>query len=83
MSVFVDEIIKDLKENPTTFKDYYGEGVQKDNVKISGYGNTRLLSITNININGKDIPTTYTDNWNLEAAIKNWYKTVSLNVLLV
>lgn len=83
MSVFVDEIIKDLKDNPQTFKDYFGQGVQKENIVISRYGNGRILSITKVSINEKEIPTSYSDCWNLEVAITNWYKTVSLNVLLV
>jgi len=83
MSKFVNEIIKDLKENPQTFKDYQGFGVQKDNVIVYNYGNTRFLSIISVSVNGKHIPTSYIDNWRLEVAIKNWYKTVPLSVLSV
>ncbi len=83
MSRFVDEIIKDLKENPLTFKDFEGRGVMKNNVIVCGYGNSKFLSLISVWINGKDIPTTYIDNWRLEVAIKNWYKTVPLWVLLV
>ena len=83
MSKFVNEIIKDLKENPQTFKDYHGYGVQKDNVIVYNYGNTRVLSVISVSVNGKDIPTSYIDNWRLEVAIKNWYKTVPLSVLSV
>jgi hypothetical protein len=83
MSTFVNEIIKDLKENPQTFKDYNGYGVQKDNVIVYNYGNTRVLSIVRVSVNGKDIPTSYMDKWRLEVVIKNWYKTVPLSVLSV
>lgn len=83
MSKFVDEIIKDLKENPHTFKDYHGIGVQKGNIIVYNYGNTPLLSVISVSINKKDIPTSYMDNWRLEVAVKNWYRTVSLSVLAV
>lgn len=81
MSQFVKEIIKDLTENPKTFSDYNGYGVSKGRTRVYGYGNTRLLSIIRVEMNGKVIPTSYIDNWRLEVAIKNWYRTVPLSVI--
>lgn len=82
MSKYVDEILKDLNDNPTSFKDYYGQGVEKGNIIISKYGNTMLLSVIDVRINGKSIPTSYIDLWRLEVSIKKWYRTVSLKVLM-
>lgn len=82
MSKYVDEILKDLNDNPTSFKDYHGQGVEKGNIIISQYGNTRVLSVINVHINGKSMPTSYIDLWRLEVAIKKWYRTVSLKVLM-
>lgn len=83
MSKYVNELIKDLSDNPTSFKDYNGSGVEKGNVIISSYGNTRMLSVINIRINGKRIPASYIDLWKMEVAISKWYKTVSLHTLIV
>ena len=83
MSKYVDELLKDIASNPETFKDYFGNGIEKSNIRISGFGNTRLLSVISVRINNKTIPTSYIDNWRLETAIKKWYRTVSLKVLLV
>lgn len=83
MSKYVDEIIESLKTNPTHWKDYKGEGVEKGNIIVKGYGNTRILSVTNVYINDKWMPTSYIDNWKLEVAIMNWYRTVKLETLLV
>ena len=83
MSKYVDELLQDIASNPETFKDYFGNGIEKGDIRISGFGNTRLLSVINVRINNKTIPTSYIDKWRLETAIKKWYRTVSLKVLLV
>ncbi len=81
MSKFVDEILQDIKDNPNTFTDIGGNGIKKDNIEISGYGNTRVLSIIHVFINNKDIPKSWLDNWRLEVAVQQWYRTVSLDTL--
>ena len=83
MSKYVDEIIKDIKENPETFKDYKGFGLEKGRVKLYGFGNTALLSVIDVEINDKVIPTSYIDLWRLEVIIKRWYRTMSLSVISV
>ena len=83
MSKYVDEILEDLKNKPETFKDYNGFGVQRDNLIISGYGNTRVLSCIRVHINDKWIPSSYIDGWRLEVAIKNWYKNSPLKRLMI
>lgn len=82
MSKYVDEILKDLKDNPETFKDYEGQGVEKGNIIICLYGNTRVVSIIDVYINGKNMPTSYIDLWRLETAIKYWYRNISLSILI-
>tara|TARA_R110000851_G_scaffold46804_2_gene113854 strand:- start:417 stop:668 length:252 start_codon:yes stop_codon:yes gene_type:complete len=82
MSKYINEILKDLNDNPTSFKDYHGQGVVKGNIRISQFGNTRMLSIIKVCLNDKDIPTSYIDLWRMETAIKKWYRTVSLKVLM-
>jgi hypothetical protein len=81
MSKYVDEILKDLKENPETFRDYKGCGVQKNEIVVAFYGNTRVLSIISVYIKGNDIPLSYMDKWRLEVSIKKWYATIGLNIL--
>lgn len=82
MSKFVEELIEDIKSNPKTWIDYYGVGIKKDNIVIYGYGNTRMLSVTTVEINGYSVPTTYFDNWKLEVTIGKWYKKIGLNNLI-
>ena len=82
MSKFVDQIIKGISDNPLTFRDYNGEGVIRNQIKISRYGNTAILSIIKVEINGKTMPTTYIDKFRLEGAIRKWYKNIPLSVLL-
>lgn len=81
MSKFVNELLKDLKENPKTFRDYHGSGVAKGKITICQYGNTRVLSVTRVYIGEAHIPTSYIDNWRLEVAIKKWYATIDLATL--
>ncbi len=83
MSKYVNEILKDLKENPETFRDYEGQGVTKDGITVCQYGNTRALSITRVYIGIKHIPTSYIDNWRLEVAIKKWYANINLATLML
>lgn len=83
MSKFVDEILESIKKEPTTWKDYNACGVEKGNIKIYGYGNTKLLSICSVKINDKEMPVTYMDRWRIEKVISEWYRTVKLETLLV
>lgn len=80
MSVLVDEICKDIKKNPEKWKPNNNHnGLEKDNVEIFGYGNTKLFSIININVNGKITYSSYTDKWKLESTVIWWYKNCTLS----
>ena len=81
MSKYIDEIIKDIKANPETYKDYAGRGLEKGNISISGFGNTKLLSIIHVYIKSKDMPTSYIDLWRLETVIKWWYRNCNLDII--
>lgn len=86
MSLFVDQLVKDLKENPLTFTitaSQYGRTViTKGNLVIKGYGNPRLLSVIEVEVNYRLLPLTYCDCWKLEGAVKNWHKSIPLEHLL-
>lgn len=81
MSKFVNEILIELKQTPESFKDYNGEGVQKNNIIVYQYSNSRVFSLIEVSVNNKNIPLSYIDRWRLESGIKNWYRTVSLKTL--
>lgn len=83
MSEFVNEILENIKNEPTTWRDYDAYGVQKGNIKIYGFGNSKLLSICSVKINGKEMPVTYMDRWRMEKIIDEWYRTVKLKTLLI
>ena len=82
MSKYVNELIEDIKTNPTSWRDFKGCGIQKDNIIIYNYGNSKYLSVICVSINSEDMPTSYIDLWRLEVTIKNWYRNISLNTLL-
>jgi len=83
MSLFVDEIIHDLRTNPHNWKDFNGMGVYKDAVTV--YGALTFLwwfiSLISVNINDKDMPISFFDKIRLELAIKRWYRSSSIHRL--
>lgn len=82
MTNAVKEIIKDIETNKDTWK-ICGYGIQNDEetIKITGYGNTALLSCISLEINDEDINITYLDRFWFERTIKHWYDIVSLETL--
>ncbi len=82
MSKFVDEIIKDLKDNPKDYKVNNRSGIEKREVEINSCGNIRAMSLIHILINDKEMITTYIDRWKLEVAISEWYRTIDLKTLI-
>lgn len=81
MSLFVDKIIKDIKENPLSWTDWGGIGCANGNILVCNYGNTRVLSVISVLINSKEMPLTYLDRWKLEVTVGEWYKSVPLKQL--
>lgn len=80
MSKYVDDILQDIKENPLAWSKAMG-GVKKDNILITGMGNTALLSIVDIHIDGQYVPASYYDLFKIERAINKWYRSVPLTHL--
>ena len=79
MSKFVNEILESIKNTP---KDWtvvktngYFTGIENGSIVITEHGNSAILSIINVEINGVRIPTTYIDLFRLEKAITKWCKT--------
>lgn len=82
MSKFVNEIIESIRNEPTSWKDYKACGVEKGNIIVYGFGNSKLLSICSVVLNGKEMPTNYMDRWRLEKVIGEWYRNAKLETLL-
>ena len=85
MSVLGSEILEDIKNMPELWSKYYFGasfyGVQKGDIVVSGYGNSAILSIIDIYIDGKAVPSSYMDKFRLEKAIGKWLKNVTLKQL--
>lgn len=81
MSKFIDEIVYSIRENSSEWCDNDGCGVKKGNIEVSLYGNSAMLSIINVWINGKTVPTTWLDRFKLEKAISFWYRNVPLSTI--
>lgn len=81
MSKYIDELIADIKGSPNTWKRYKSDGIQKGQVQIFNLGNPPMFSVITVCINGYDTRRTYTDAWRLEAAVRNWFKIISLEKL--
>ena len=78
MTKVVRTIIKDIKDNPSTWKaEDRLRGIVKGNIVINGYGNTRVLSVVDLSIGDGVLKLSYTESWKLEAVIAWWYKTCS------
>lgn len=89
MSKYVDEIIKDIKTNPQTWKRYRNDGLYKNNIIIQDCGNgSKFLlgwftSIVDVFIEGKNTPKTWRDCYRLEEAFIWWMRNASLSMLSV
>jgi len=82
MSKFVDEIIADIISNPVKWNRYRGDGIRKGQIIISPIGAPIILSIIQIEIEGVDMPLTYSDRWRLESTVRKWFKIISLEKLM-
>lgn len=82
MSKYIDDIIADIKANPTTWntRDWW-VGIQKNKTDIWGYWNTAILSIIEVLEGNLPLPMTWMDKYKLEKAVGHWYKTIPFNHL--
>lgn len=80
MNQYVKDIIKDMEENHDNWFSTSGDSIQKDNINISNYGNTRFLSVIHVEINNEDqyYNLSYIDSWFLEVAMKKWFQRCGL-----
>lgn len=84
ISVFVKEILKDLRENPTNWKrkdswTIVNYDMHTKVVFINNIGSHPLFSVIDVQINNNFIhPTTYLDNYLLEKECKKWSRTINL-----
>lgn len=89
MSKLVNEVVADIKTNSNDWvADSSGHRYDairhkvKD-IKITGYGNTRVFSVVELSINGIRVcPLGYYNAWKLEVALKDWYKNIKLSALV-
>jgi hypothetical protein len=87
MSVFVDEIIADIRKNPTHWIKHKNSGLSKDNIKLECFGNGHKLmwgwstSICEVLIDDKICQTTWRDKYQLEETFKWWMQHASLEML--
>lgn len=80
MSKFANQILQDIKTNPNNWYKI-PHGISNGSIKIDCIGNTKLLSILDISVNGKDIPTTWLDRYRIEGVFYWWCENVDLNHL--
>lgn len=83
MSKFVDEIVKDIRENPRKWRRYGERGLMAGEVVIDGLGNTKALSICDVLINGRDsyVALTWFDKYRIESACLWWMRNASLELM--
>lgn len=80
MSKYIDETVSLIKNNLDLFKPI-ANGIKSETITISGYGNTRPLSICDIYIDGVKMQTTYIDCWKLESIVGWYYRNSKLKNL--
>lgn len=75
----VRQLISFIHSSPDVFRANDRYGFESQKFKITFTGNTRVLSIVHLKMDGKDSPLSYRDKWALEAAALWWFKHVPLN----
>lgn len=86
MSQYINEIIKDIRTNPQSWKRYNNDGLQKGDIVIDNTGNGHKLyfgwlgSVVNVKIKGKDSwgLLTQRDKYRLEEAFLWWIRNSTL-----
>jgi len=83
MSKFINEIIKDIIDNPTQWVRNGECGLKKEGIKLSNFGNGKLISIVRVEINGIDCfhQTTWKDKYRLEEVYSWWMKNASIAMM--
>ena len=74
----VRELIELIHGSPELFRANKMDGFESEMFSITLSGNTRVLSIIRLKIDGKNFPLTYSDSWALEVAALWWFKNAPL-----
>lgn len=84
MSVFVNQIIEELRTNPREWEQCEGDGVQKESVRIAYcfLGLSFFLPTAEVEINGDRMPLSCIDKFRVRAAVVRWYKNIPLAHLI-
>jgi|JI9StandDraft_2_1071091.scaffolds.fasta_scaffold215312_3 hypothetical protein len=81
MSKYIDEIIDSLKHRPNEWRCRENHELYKGKIEITGHGNSIMLSIIDVKINGIDFLTTWRDRAKLERAVSKWYTQFDLTTV--
>ena len=85
MHKYVKEIIESIRNNPEEWKpvktEYKFVGIKKDDIEVSGFGNTRPLSIIKVKFIERTVPCSYIDCWKLESAVLWWYRRCDIKTV--
>ena len=82
----VKEVIKDMEVYPKewgTLASAAGiyESIIKNNVLVTGYGNTKIFSVISLCIGTKEVQLSWFEKYKLEKAIVAWYEQASVEDL--
>lgn len=85
MSKYIDEIVNSIRRNPNDWVRYGALGLKKGETTLEDTGNGSIwfffwiTSISNIKINGEDLPLTlsWIDHIKLEMAFKWWHRNMN------
>ena len=86
MRQVIKQILHSISTEPDKWEPYSclcsWDGIKKDDVKVGGVGNTKILSIIRVQV--KDIPftTSWIENYRLEKAVMKWYQSCDIETIL-
>lgn len=84
MSKYIDEIVKDIKENPESWRRKGSNGLIKDDILISDTGNGWITSIASVEVAGLIDgfgQFSLMDRINIERVFKWWIRNASLGMM--
>lgn len=89
MSKYIDEIVKDIRNNPESWTRFENSGLKKDDIIVAQCGNGHILflgwitSIVEVRINGKHNFgfMSYIDKIKLEEAFQWWMSKANIKMM--
>lgn len=84
MTKLVKEVVEDIRANPSSWTATNTlRGVMKGGIMVDNFGNTRMLSVIHLYINGENFRAmTGTDKFKLESVVMWWYKQCPLEHIM-